>query len=370
MNMIILLTALTFAAEPSGEATDTPAQNKTSQEAPTEAAKPTEASSKTSDTPSTGEQSQSQEASPETTEKASSEETKGGEATEGEVKEGETSSEEKQEGETEEGTAAGETATKSETKTAPQKTQAEKLEALKKESKVEDAHGGSHFTVEAMWNQSSGPVRAVLLTLLFMMVACFGVAIERAMFIGRSRRESKELVSKIMPLLQKGDQAGAYVVASDDAFKNCYLGILLSAGLKEFDARQDDYGIDAVERALGKSNVTIGENLTEWFNILATTGATAPFVGLVGTIFGIINAFSMIGADGGADLTTLAPAIGEALITTAFGIIVALVGVWLFNYFTAKVETVTNEVTRSAQDLIDWCHKQVEPPFDQKDAAK
>ena len=78
----------------------------------------------------------------------------------------------------------------------------------------------------------------------------------------------------------------------------------------------------------------------------------------------------MIGADGGATLTTLAPAIGEALITTAFGIIVALVGVWLFNYFTAKVETVTNEVTRSAQDLIDWCHKQVEPPFDQKGCCK
>jgi biopolymer transport protein ExbB/TolQ len=365
MNMILLLTALTFAAEPAGEATEAPAQNKTSQEAPKEEAKdaatnPTEAST-TSSTPSSGEQSQSQEVtSQETTEQASSEETKEGETKEGETKEGDI-----QEGETKEGTS-GETATKSE----PQKTQAEKLEALKKESKVEDAHGGSHFTVEAMWNQSSGPVRAVLLTLLFMMVACFGVAIERAMYIGRSRRESKELVSKIMPLLQKGDQAGAYVVASDDAFKNCYLGILLSAGLKEFDARQDDYGIDAVERALGKSNVTIGENLTEWFNILATTGATAPFVGLVGTIFGIINAFSMIGSDGGADLTTLAPAIGEALITTAFGIIVALVGVWLFNYFTAKVETVTNEVTRSAQDLIDWCHKQVEPPFDQKDAAK
>ena len=362
MNMIILLTALTFAAEPSGEVTDTPAQNKTSQDAPKEeAGNPTEASSTTSNTPSTGDQSQSQEVtSQETTAKSSSEETKEGEIKEGEIKEGEVK----------EGTATGETATNSETQSAPQKTQAEKLEALKKESKVEDAHGGSHFTVEAMWNQSSGPVRAVLLTLLFMMVACFGVAIERAMFIGRSRRESKELVSKIMPLLQKGDQAGAYLVASEEAFKNCYLGILLSAGLKEFDARQDDYGIDAVERALGKSNVTIGENLTEWFNILATTGATAPFVGLVGTIFGIINAFSMIGADGGADLTTLAPAIGEALITTAFGIIVALVGVWLFNYFTAKVETVTNEVTRSAQDLIDWCHKQVEPPFDQKDAAK
>ncbi len=65
---------------------------------------------------------------------------------------------------------------------------------------------------------------------------------------------------------------------------------------------------------------------------LATTGATAPFVGLVGTIFGIINAFSQIGSAGGGDLMTLAPAIGEALITTAFGIMVALVGVWLFNF--------------------------------------
>ena len=81
-----------------------------------------------------------------------------------------------------------------------------------------------NFTVEVMWNQSSGPVCAVLLTLLFMMVACFGVAIERAMFIGRSRRESKELVSKIIALLQKGDQAELCVVASDDAFKKLLFG--------------------------------------------------------------------------------------------------------------------------------------------------
>ena len=76
----------------------------------------------------------------------------------------------------------------------------------------------------------------------------------------------------------------------------------------------------------------------------------------------------MIGSDGGADLTTLAPAIGEALITTAFGIIVAIVGVWLFNYFTSQVDAVVNDVTRSAQDLIDWCHKKINPPVD--NAAK
>ena len=79
-------------------------------------------------------------------------------------------------------------------------------------------------------------------------------------------------------------------------------------------------------------------------NILATTGATAPFVGLVGTIFGIINAFSQIGSAGGGDLMTLAPAIGEALITTAFGIMVALVGVWIFNYFTGFTDKIINQI--------------------------
>ena len=65
-----------------------------------------------------------------------------------------------------------------------------------------------------------------------------------------------------------------------------------------------------------------------------------------------------MGQDGGSDLTTLAPAIGEALITTAFGIIVALVGVWLFNYFTSKIERITNDMNMHAQDLINWCYKQ------------
>jgi biopolymer transport protein ExbB/TolQ len=90
---------------------------------------------------------------------------------------------------------------------------------------------------------------------------------------------------------------------------------------------------------------------------LATTGATAPFVGLVGTIFGIINAFQMMEKEG-ATITDLAPAIGEALITTAIGIIVAIAGVWLFNFFTARIEAITNKMSVTAQVLLDWCEKQ------------
>ena len=220
---------------------------------------------------------------------------------------------------------------------------------------------GSHFTVEEMWAQSSGPVRAVLLTLLFMLVWAMGVGLERYFTLSNARRQSRKLVPIVTKSISSGDTAKALKDAQAKEFEKSYFAHLLIAGLVEFNAREDKYGIEAVERALDKNSIQENASLRKGLNILATVGSTAPFVGLVGTIFGIINAFSQIGAEGGADLTTLAPAIGEALITTAFGIIVAIVGVWLFNYFTAMIEGVNNDMASSAQELLDWCHKKIIP---------
>lgn len=229
---------------------------------------------------------------------------------------------------------------------------------------VDDGHGGGHagsFTVEEMWNQSSGPVRAVLGTLLFMLVAAMGVGLERLITLGSARSQSRKLAAEVGALLVDGKMKDALAVCAREDMSKSYLGHLLSAGLKEFESREDEYGIDAVERAIEKNAITETASLNKGLNILATVGSTAPFVGLVGTIFGIINAFGQIGAEGGADLTTLAPAIGEALITTAFGIIVAIVGVWLFNYFTAMIGSITNDMAESSQELVDWCHKRIRP---------
>ncbi len=229
---------------------------------------------------------------------------------------------------------------------------------------AEDAHAGGHagqFTVEEMWNQSSGPVRAVLGTLLFMLVAAMGVGLERLITLGSARSQSRKLAGEVGTLLNDGKMKEALAVCARDDMKKSYLGHLLAAGLKEFESREDQYGIDAVERAIEKNAITETASLNKGLNILATVGSTAPFVGLVGTIFGIINAFGQIGAEGGADLTTLAPAIGEALITTAFGIIVAIVGVWLFNYFTAMIGSISNDMAESSQELVDWCYKRIRP---------
>lgn len=228
----------------------------------------------------------------------------------------------------------------------------------------EGGHGGGHagsFTVEEMWSQSSGPVRAVLGTLLFMLVAAMGVGLERLITLGSARSQSRKLAAEVGALLVNGKMTDALAVCAREDMSKSYLGHLLSAGLKEFESREDSYGIEAVERAIEKNAITETASLNKGLNILATVGSTAPFVGLVGTIFGIINAFGQIGAEGGADLTTLAPAIGEALITTAFGIIVAIVGVWLFNYFTAMIGSITNDMAESSQELVDWCHKRIRP---------
>lgn len=242
-----------------------------------------------------------------------------------------------------------------------QEVQTEAKEETTQEAK-EDA--SSHFTIEAMWTQSSQPVRMVIGTLLFMLVLAIGVGMERLITLTMARSQSRKIAGAVSPLLKDGKTKEALTACKQDNVQKSYLAHLLAAGLTEFAEREDTYGIEAVERAIEKNAIVENASLHKGLNILATVGSTAPFVGLVGTIFGIINAFGQIGAEGGADLTTLAPAIGEALITTAFGIIVAIVGVWLFNFFTATIENITNDMSEASQELLDWCHKRIRPAMD------
>ena len=240
-------------------------------------------------------------------------------------------------------------------------TQPEPKKAIEKEESPEPEHAAGSFTVDQMWSASSGPVKIVLGTLLFMLVVAIGVGFERMLTLMTAKSQSRKIASTVGPLLLESKMKEALQACKSDEVKKSYLAHQLEAALTEFTAREDTYGIDAVERALDKHIIVESAGLRKGLNILATVGSTAPFVGLVGTIFGIINAFSQIGAEGGADLTTLAPAIGEALITTAFGIIVAIAGVWLFNYFTAVLDGISNDMAESAQEFMDWCHKRIIP---------
>jgi biopolymer transport protein ExbB/TolQ len=226
-----------------------------------------------------------------------------------------------------------------------------------------EAAEGGQFSVQAMMEALSAPVIIVLLILAIMLFWCIYVAVERTLFLHKAQQQSVALHEATAPHFKKKDGAAALAAANQEAFSDSYLGHVLVPSLSEWVQRPNRHGIGAAERAIETVIVTEGEDLRRGLNILATTGATAPFVGLVGTIFGIINAFQMMEKEG-ATISDLAPAIGEALITTAIGIIVAIIGVWLFNFFTARIEAVTNKMSVTAQVFIDWCEKELIPSED------
>ncbi len=87
---------------------------------------------------------------------------------------------------------------------------------------------------------------------------------------------------------------------------------------------------------------------------LATIGSTAPFVGLFGTTVGIINAFQGMARAEGMGIQAVAGGISEALVATAFGLFVAVPAVWMYNYFTSKIESFVVEMDNSASELIDY----------------
>jgi biopolymer transport protein ExbB/TolQ len=207
------------------------------------------------------------------------------------------------------------------------------------------------------------PVWLVIITLLLMGVASVFVTVERLLFLNKARNQSRDLAMAVATAFKEGDGDKALKIVRSEQYSASYLGHMLSAGLAEFTARPDQHGVEAVGRALERTSVVEGQDLRRWLSILATTGSTAPFVGLVGTIMGIISAFQGMAESGSGGLGAVSAGIAEALITTAFGIAIAIVAVWAFNYFTGKIDDITNDISVTSQELLDWCEKQLLPAF-------
>lgn len=136
-----------------------------------------------------------------------------------------------------------------------------------------------------------------------------------------------------------------------------------NAGLQEFCAHQSSSDIsgvvlDAPERALRRATAIKTSEFRRGLSGLATIGATAPLVGLFGTTFGIIDAIVVMGESASTDISGIAPGIAEALAPTAFGLAVPVPAVWLFNYFSAKVDNFVVEMDNSSAELINFFLKQ------------
>jgi len=209
-----------------------------------------------------------------------------------------------------------------------------------------------------MWHSMSIIPKGVVITLVLMSVYCFATGIERLIVFGKAKKQSRILLKLISALWQEGKVEDSIKLSSDKRFKNSHLAKVLVAGLNELQFQQDSRSsqaevVESAKRAIERATIKGVQEFKRGLNGLATIGSTGPFVGLFGTVFGIITAFQGMGVSGSGGIGAVAGGIAEALVTTGFGIIVAVVAVWFFNVLLNRVDIFTGEMANASSELID-----------------
>ena len=216
-----------------------------------------------------------------------------------------------------------------------------------------------HFGLGEIWASMGLIAKGVVLLLVAMSITTLAVAIDRVLVVLRPRAKGRLYSEAVQKHLDKVDFDQAAKVDTKGAGA---MAQVVSAGIAEYlDARRDAPSIDdamvAVESTLARSIDAEVAKLRRGLGALATIGSTSPFIGLFGTVVGIVNAFRQIAKTGAGGLGAVSAGIAEALVTTAFGILVAIPAVVLFNYLTGQVDALQGAMTQAASVVVDFVRK-------------
>src|SRR2546430_6474361 len=201
---------------------------------------------------------------------------------------------------------------------------------------------------------------AVIVSLALLSVFSVGMIIDKHRRFSSTFRESVKFKPEFKKFLHGGDVQN--LVEAGRLHANSYVAQVVSAGIVEYDrVRQSGGGpgasLELVASALRDSISETLIQLKSGLGFLATIGSTAPFVGLFGTVVGIINAFRSIAATGSGGMSVVSGGIAEALVSTALGIFVAIPAVVAFNHFTGKIENCHVEMNRASSQLVNRLFK-------------
>src|SRR5574340_247656 len=185
----------------------------------------------------------------------------------------------------------------------------------------------------SLWKQMGWLARGVVIILFIMSAWSIGVMIDRWIAFSGARKQSRMFAPQVAGALKDGKIEEAISIAEQN--KRSHLAKVVTAGLQEFQAHQVSAEIpgemiEASKRALERASSIVHAELKRGISSLATIGSTAPFVGLFGTVLGIIHAFQGISSSKSTGLGAVAGGIAEALVTTAIGLFVAIPAVWLY----------------------------------------
>ena len=207
------------------------------------------------------------------------------------------------------------------------------------------------FSLIELWPAMGPLAKGVMILLAGMSVVSIAVAVERVLKIARSARESARFLAAWRPIV--ASQGIAEAAAECERHPRSYVAHLVAEASAVVGGGGDDasLSLEAFDRTARRIVVASGVDARKGLGVLATVGSTAPFVGLFGTVVGIVSAFHTMGVTGQGGLGSVSTGIAEALVATALGILVAIPALWLFNYLTQRIQRLTAELECVAEEL-------------------
>ncbi len=215
--------------------------------------------------------------------------------------------------------------------------------------------------------KTMGPfAKGVVVVLLLMSIYSLTIMVQKWWYLRAAQKETRKFAPEFSQFLEEDNLTEAINLAT--SYKKSHVARVLGNSLSEIKPLIQDGSvtvadINSAERAVEREMLMTIVLIKRGLGVLATVGATAPFVGLLGTTMGIVNAFQGMASSGGGSIASIGSGVAEALITTAFGLLVAIPAVWAYNYFQTKVDNITAEMTYSSKEMIDYLIKGVSGEF-------
>ena len=207
-----------------------------------------------------------------------------------------------------------------------------------------------------MWNHMGLFAKFIAFVLIFMSIISLSVAVAKLLRFRAMSRATRAFAPQFSAALEADNIPEA--LALTEQYQKSHVARVLGESLREVAPLLDNplaagAAITSAERSVEREQILLANDLKQGLGVLATVGATAPFVGLLGTTLGIVTAFQGMGS-GGAGLEAISIGISEALIETALGLVVAIPAVWLYNYFSGRLDTLFSELAYAGREMIDW----------------
>lgn len=211
-----------------------------------------------------------------------------------------------------------------------------------------------------LWGTMGWFAKGIVFTLLGMSIYVATISIRKLMQLRRARKATIKFATPFSQALAKEDFTAAERLVEGNP--HSHLATAFRRVFPSITFHSQDHALSAVEvasvqRMIDLNNLEQLARFRRGLGVLATVGATAPFVGLLGTTMGVVTAFTGMAEAGSGGLAAISAGIAEALITTAFGLLVAIPAVWLYNYFINRIDYIAMEITYATKEFVDFLHR-------------